>query len=254
LYSYKKCSKYFVAVLAILLLSGCASKKELLLFHELDKDNINADSSIVLSQESITNKKRPYIIKNYDRIVVKVYGAFENGADSGTAPDGSAMVDENGYAILPIIGRVKVAGLTESEASKKIQILMRKNIVDAIASVEVPDKVVYVIGDVNNPGPVKLYNGQTPLLSAISSAGGFKDTGSKEAIYIVSQDGNEAKLTKISLSSYNSLSNSFRMLNPGDIVYIAPNSAKTVKMSKLETLNMIGSAMSPIASAKVIVK
>jgi len=245
---------YFSLILLIFLFSGCASKKELLLFHDLDKENINADSSVVLSQERIKNIKKPYVIKKYDRVVVKIYGSFDSSISSGTAPDGSSMIDENGYAILPIVGRVKLAGLTESQASIKIQKLMRKNIVDVIASVEVPNKVVYVIGDVNKPGAIKLYNGQTPLLSAISAAGGFKDTGSKESVYIVSQSDNRAKLTKISLSSINSLSNSFRMLNPGDIVYIAPNSAKTVKMSKLETMQMIGTAMSPIATGIAIAK
>jgi len=251
----KKSSRFVMgAILASLLLSGCASKNELLLFHGLDQNNTKVDDSMVLSEERVFSQQKPYVIKRFDRVAVKVYGAYENNTNNEQTGDNSVQVDENGYAILPIIGRVKLAGLTESEASKKVQKLMRKSIVDVIASVEVPNKVVYVIGDVNKPGPIKLSSGQTPLLSAISAAGGFKDSGSKEAVYLVTKDGSDAKLTKLSLSSPSSLANSFRMLNPGDIVYIAPNSAKMVKMSKLETLQMIGTALQPVATAAVIAK
>jgi len=165
-------------VVASLILSGCASKQELLLFNDLDKNNTAVDSSMVLDSTELTGTSHPYIIKPYDRLSVKIYGAFEN--ESSGVPENGALVDERGYVILPVVGKIKVANLTESEASAKIQKKIRKSIVDAIVAVEVPDKKVYVLGDVKKPGPINLTNGgEIPLLSAIGSAGGFMDSGQK---------------------------------------------------------------------------
>lgn len=237
------------ALLAIFLISGCASKQELLLFHDLDQNNTEADSSVLLASEELIGTSQPYVIKPYDRLSVKIYGAYENEANA--VPAEGALVDEKGFVIVPVVGRVKVSGLTESEASAKIQKKIRKSIVDAIVAVEVPNKTVYVLGDVKKPGPVKLVNGgEMPLLSAIGAAGGFMDTGAKNAIYVVRKDGNRAGIVKFSLSGNNSLVNSFKMLKPGDIVYIAPNNAKVTSMSKLEVLKAIGTGLAPVTAAK----
>ena len=240
-----------IAFASIIILSGCASKQELLLFNDLDANNTQVDSSEVLATETLTGTSHPYIIKPYDRLSIKIYGAFEN--DSNQMPENGALVDEKGYVIVPIAGKVKVANLTESEASAKIQKKIRKTIVDAIVAVEVPNKTVYVLGDVKKPGPVKLTNGgEMPLLSAIGAAGGFMDTGAKNAIYVVRKEGSKAGLVKLSLSGQNSLTNSFKMLKPGDIVYVAPNSAKVTSMSKLEVLRAIGTGLTPITTAKAL--
>jgi polysaccharide export outer membrane protein len=177
-----------------------------------------------------------------------IYGQPE----SSTRPSG-VLIDGAGYATLPIVGRIHVAGLNESSASRKIQRLVKRYDTEAIVIVENPNKTLFVIGDVKKPGTVKLTSGQITLLRAIGSAGGFQDTANRDVVYLVRQRGTTAKLTRLSLSSRRSLRDAFYVLVPGDIVYVAPNSAKMVELGPMSTLKIIMGSLAGVSAVKAIV-
>lgn len=227
---------------------GCSTKRELRLFNDLDQNQTETNKTRILSSKKVLAKYSSYIIRPHDRLQVNVYGYQELNT-----PKSGILIDSSGRAILPLVGRVRVSGMTEASASQKIQRLMRGQISDIIVSVEVPNKVVYVIGDVTKPGSIKLSSGKIVLLRAIASAGGFKDTANKDTIYLVRQSKGKAKLIRLSMSSSDSLANAFKMLLPGDIVYVSPNSTKLINMGSMQTLKIIGSALSPFAAVNSLV-
>ena len=245
--NWKNIKKLFLISLSSLLLLGCAKKQEIQLYYNLDQ-NRSVGTHEIVRIDKIDNRHNVYKFRPFDRISMTIYGQPEYS----TSKDG-VLIDKRGYANLPIVGKIKVSNLSESRASAKIQRLIRKNIVDAIVVVENPDKKIYVIGDVNKPGPVKLVSGDIALIRAIGSAGGFRDTANKDVIYIVHKMGREAILERVSLSGINSLQDSFKYLVPGDIVYVAPNSIKLINMGPMQTLKVIGGAMAPFGTVKNIV-
>ena len=240
--------RLLVGLSVVVFLAGCADKQELVLFHSLDQNRTVGTGGVVTS-EVIENKRNVYRFRPFDKIAMTIYGQPEY-----STPENGVLIDKRGYANLPMVGKVKVAGLSESKASAKIQRLVRKNIVDAIVTVENPDKKVFVIGDINKPGPVKLQSGDITLLRAISSAGGFRDSANKDVIYIIHKKGSEATLERVSLSGYNSLQDSFKNLVPGDIVYVAPNSAKLMEIGPVKTMQIVGSSVLPVATVHSLTK
>jgi polysaccharide export outer membrane protein len=236
-----------LSLAGVFVISGCVPKKEVEIFHELDK-NKTIENQIV-TYEEVENKSYIYRFKPFDRIAVNVY----NYPTYNTPPEG-VLIDKRGYANLPIIGRIKVSGLTEEQASSKIQKLMRKEIVDIYAVAENPAKQVYIIGEVNKPGPYKMLRSQTDLLKAIATAGGFRDGANVNVIYILRKKGKEAKLQRLSLSGTLAVQNAYYQIIPGDIIYVMPNSAKKFNMTTGETIKMINSSVSPIGAAKAIIR
>lgn len=87
-----------------------------------------------------------------------------------------ARVDNEGYILFPLAGRVLVGGLTTSGASQTIAAeLVNGYIVNPQASVFVQEfrsKKVFIIGEVVRPGLYEL-SGPTTLLELISKAGGL---------------------------------------------------------------------------------
>ena len=241
-------AKWLLVAISIVFMSGCVKKQEIELYHNLDEDR-GVGVHEVISTEAISSKQSVYKFRPFDKIAMVIYGQ----PDYSTSPDG-VLIDKRGYANLPMVGKVKVSGLSESRASSKVQKLVRKTIVDAIVTVENPDKKVFVIGDVNKPGPIKLRAGSIALLRAISSAGGFSDTANKDVIYIVHKAGKDATLERVSLTGLNSLQDSFKNLVPGDIVYIAPNSAKLIDMGPMKTIQIISGAILPVATVHSLTK
>ena len=234
-------------VISLVLLAGCASKNELELFHTLDQNR--TEESRVVATRGVGESSYVYRFRPFDRISMLVYGQPEY-----STPKNGVLIDRRGYATLPVIGRVKVAGLSEAEAGRKIQRMIRKYVVDAVVVAENPQKLIYVIGNVRKPGPVKLQAGRIAMLRAIGAAGGFSDAANRQAVYLVRKKGGQARLTRLSLSGEESLQNAYITLIPGDIVYVAPNTIKTVNMGPMQTLGIIGRALTPFASTKALLE
>ena len=239
-----------VFTVVAILFSGCATKKELILFNDLDQNKTHSDKELV--EEVYLNDKLPiYHIKKYDRLTVLIYG----GEPEIMSPQGSVLVDYNGKISLPLIGNISVVGLTESEAAKKIQKRYRaKYSQDMVVSVEVAKKKIYVIGEVNRPGVVELPNQRSSLLKAIAEAGSFRDTANREAIYLIRKIGNKATVTRYSLSGKLAISNAFDVVLPGDIIYVAPNNLKVSNLRYGDTLKLIGTELSPLGSVKSLTR
>lgn len=87
-----------------------------------------------------------------------------------------ARVDNEGYILFPLAGRVRVGGLTTSGASQTIsERLAADYIVNPQASIFVEEfrsKKVFIIGEVVRPGLYEL-SGPTTLLELVSKAGGL---------------------------------------------------------------------------------
>ncbi|HKH47641.1 MAG TPA: polysaccharide biosynthesis/export family protein [Thermoanaerobaculia bacterium] len=92
--------------------------------------------------------------------------------------NGSLRVSEDGDVTLPLIGNVKIAGLTEAEAAQRIKgILEEKALQRASVSVQVLEyrsKPISVIGAVRQPGNLA-FAGRWTLLEALTAAGGLND-------------------------------------------------------------------------------
>ncbi len=90
-------------------------------------------------------------------------------------------IDDTGQAVLPQIGAVRLAGLTQAEAEKSIvhasqtrQVFLTPTV--NIALEERPDRTVKVMGAVNQPGELAVNRENLSLADVIVRAGGLSNT------------------------------------------------------------------------------
>ena len=105
-----------------------------------------------------------------DKLHVEVVGEAELTSDVVVAGDGTIG--------LPLVGQVRVAGVTPNGASQAIAVALKPYVRDPRVSVDVAEEgviAVSVFGDVVNSGAYKLRPGST-LSAAITAAGGLPDT------------------------------------------------------------------------------
>lgn len=113
---------------------------------------------------------RDYRVGGYDILDITVY----EETDLSTR---GVRISADGFISFPLIGRIKVEGLTTSEIEKIIsnKLAQGQFIIDAQVSVMVADyrsKQFMVLGPVTNPGSYPL-KAQERVIDAISSAGGM---------------------------------------------------------------------------------
>jgi polysaccharide export outer membrane protein len=99
----------------------------------------------------------------------------------------SRRVSEDGSINLPLVGDVKVAGLTEAAAAQRIkEVLESKLLQRASVAVQVQEfrsRPISVIGAVRQPGNLA-FSGRWTLLEALTAAGGLAD-GHGSLIYVL---------------------------------------------------------------------
>jgi polysaccharide biosynthesis/export protein len=100
---------------------------------------------------------------------------------------GSVMVRPDGKISLPLINDIQAAGLTPMKLAGNIANVLGKYISDPNVTVTVAatnSQRVYVVGEVNHPGPVNLLP-NTTVLDALASAGGPGQFAHQKKIFIL---------------------------------------------------------------------
>ena len=123
--------------------------------------------------------ERAYRIGPYDLLKVQVFRV--------DALSSEVRVDDAGLVVMPLIGAVKVGGLTPAEAEQDIahklgQSYLQNPQVRIFVS-EYASQKVTVIGRVKKPGVFPV-GGKTTLMQAIALAGGLDDVAKKDEIVV----------------------------------------------------------------------
>ena len=152
--------------------------------------------------------------------------------------------------MLPLINTIHLGGLTQPQASRKLRSLYSRYLKRANVQLEVTNKRAFVMGEVRSPGPIQLANEQMPLLSAIATRGGFRDTANRSKIVILRAVGRGTRADVVDLTNLTSLSYAGMMIKPNDIVYVAPTALKDFQLNILPIFKMATTIMSPYAYFK----
>ena len=196
--------------------------------------------------------KFEYKIQPHDRLAITAYKYPEITPMEMNSR--GILVDSNGYINLPLIHRVKVAGLTQPQATRKLERLYRKYLRNPSFNVEVLNKRIYVLGEVNKPGVVPIDRERLTLLEAIAYAGDLKDNAVRDNIIILSPDrSGRLHMRKVDLTNFASMQASNMLIKPNDIIYVQPDTWKKLRVNtqNLSTVvNAISSAVTPYVLLK----
>jgi polysaccharide export outer membrane protein len=120
-----------------------------------------------------------YRIGSGDKLQINVYKENDLTQALQVRPDGRIT--------MPLVGDFAAAGQTPMQLQRKLAESLREYVTNPVVTVmvvEVADRVVYVMGEVNTPGAVPL-KGSMTVLQALAVAGGFKDFANKGGIKVL---------------------------------------------------------------------
>lgn len=204
--------------------------------------------------KKISEKKEiyKYQIRPYDRISILFY----DHPDLSTRKIGDfqedtigILVNAEGIASFPLIGDIEVKGMFLEDLEKEIKKLASRYIINPSVNLNIINNRLFVLGEVNNPGTIKITNTTMTLFEAISSTGGLKDTSNNNEVLIIRGDLANPELTKIDITDFKSLTNNNLVLHPYDILYVNPNKAKNFNITINELLPFIQLIQSATTSA-----
>lgn len=146
-------------------------------------------------------------------------------------PDGMARytVSPQGTIDFPVLGTLKVMGMTRSELSGFIkgELMGRDLVKDPIVTVEFLNTGVSVLGEVKNPGRYDFNKDQINILEAISLAGDLTIQGQRENVAVVREESDGIHTYRVDLTNFSELAKSPAFyMKQGDIIYVEPNGVK----------------------------
>lgn len=176
------------------------------------------EAALATAIQQIENKKSDYHIGNADLINVSVLGEPEM--------ERQVRVSQNGTISYPLIGSVKVGGLSSSEAEAAISTKLNDYLRGAQVTVfikEYGNKKVYVFGHVNKPGAIEIpTETKLTVLEAISQAGGFSPLAAPDRTRVVRMVGGVSQSFTVEVSAITKKGEKGKdiPLEPNDIVFI----------------------------------
>ena len=230
------------------LINGCSNKKYTLMQTETPPQ----EQSAYTNSGSSRYVQFEYRIQPHDRLAVTAY-KYPEITPMDINKNG-ILVDSRGYVSLPLIHRVKLAGLTQPQATAKLERLYRKYLRDPSFNVEVLNKRVYVLGEVRKPGVVPLDRERLTVLEALAYAGDLTDNAVRDNIIILSRDASgRMSMRRVDITNFNSMQASNLLIKPNDIIYVQPDGWKKVKVNTQNLSSILG-AVSSIASPYFVIK
>ncbi|MBC5992537.1 polysaccharide biosynthesis/export family protein [Pontibacter cellulosilyticus] len=158
------------------------------------------------------------------------------------------LVDEEGFINFPVLGKVKVSGLTRVQATEKIASDLKQHIKDPIINVRYLNFKVTVVGEVNRPSTFTIPTQKINILEALGMAGDMTAFGKRENVLVIREEGGVRKMTRLNLNNKEVLSSPYFYLQQNDVVYVEPDRMKEVQASaNTRTLSIVAAAASIVS-------
>jgi len=147
-------------------------------------------------------------------------------------------VNEEGFIRLPVIGTIKVEGLTLEETRNTVQTSIDSIYKNSTVECKLLSFKFTVIGEVRVPGTYINYNNYLTVLEAIGRAGGIGDFGKRDRVLVVRPAEKGSKTYRLNLQDKDILKSEAYFLLPNDVVIIEMQPQK-VFYQNLTTIGFI---------------
>jgi polysaccharide export outer membrane protein len=160
-------------------------------------------------------------------------------------------VNSEGNIIIPVVGPIKVEGLTLEDTRKLLQESADKVFKNSTVECKLLSFKFTVIGEVQAPGTYINYNNYLTVLEAVGRAGGVGDYGDRSRVLVVRPKDKGSKTYRLNLQDKNILSSEAYFLLPNDVVIVEPLKQKIFNMN-LPTISFVISTVTGVLTTTLL--
>ena len=162
------------------------------------------------------------------------------------------LVDNNGTIEFPVLGNLKVGGLTKAECEKLIhdKIMPYLNAKEnPVVTVRMANYKISVLGEVNRPGMFTVSNEKINIFEALAQAGDLTIYGVRDNVKLIRENAKGRKeIHTVILNDANLINSPYYYLQQNDIIYVEPNKVKARNSTVGQTTTLWFSATSILIS------
>lgn len=260
----RKILLYSFWILTIIVgLSSCVSKKQIVYFQK----GTNQSDTIDIAKTYVPKIQPGDILSIYVTSLNSAASSFFNpftsaptgtetgatGAGAGVQPNTSGfLVDPNGDIEIPLVGDLKVAGLTTSQMRDTIKERLKKGafLKEPTVNVRFLNYKISIIGEVTRPSEYAITNERISLPEALSLAGDLTVFAKRDNILIVRDNNGKKEFGRVNLNSRDVFTSPYYHLHSGDLIYVEPTKGKYLQTDPV--LRILPIVLSSIAIAVTV--
>lgn len=252
-------------MVASMLTTGCVSQKKLVYFQGADTlyataQRISQQYEMKLKPADqilvkITTTDSPELLQIFARDITM--GAL---ATSQTYNQGGGLsnaygytVTNDGYVILPAIGKVYVDNMTCENAARTIENKIKELqiIQEPEVTVRLLNARVTVVGAVKGPRSVSLTSERNTIIDILAQCGDLDVTSLRQNVKLFREVNGQRHMYTLDLTDVNVFNNPAFYVEQNDMIYVEPNKSLGVKSSAFYTFLSAGASILGLASSIV---
>jgi polysaccharide export outer membrane protein len=147
------------------------------------------------------------------------------------------MVDNKGDVDLPVIGKVRVAGLSTTDIRDTIRNRVAIFYKDPVVNVRFANMGITIIGEIRQPATYVMTTERVSILDLIGIAGDLTVYGKRDNILLIRDSAGQKQYVRLDINSSKLMNSPYYYLKQGDLVYVEPNKQKITSTDFIRVRN-----------------
>lgn len=217
-------------LLLMLVLASCASSRKVVYFINNPTETSTAvqfentlqpDDNLVITVTS----KEPALANDFNLLYLSSQSSQVAQVASNPALY-SYLIDQRGEIDFPVLGKLKLSGLTRSQAEDKIKDLLKGHLVEPGVNLRVINFKVSVDGEVARPGVVPVVGDRITIFEALSVVGDLTIYGNRKEVMVIREKDGVKTVSTVDLTDGSIINSPYYYLAHNDMVYVQPNKTR----------------------------
>ena len=259
-----KITDFLLLLLASILLSACATKRDIYYFQ-----GANTSKSLKILSTSRAIQYESTTIQPNDIITIKIGASVEESATPynsiglNNKSNNIQLRKLSGYLVtidgtvkLPILGIIKVANKTTRELELSLVKLLEEgnHLLQPFVNIRLINAKVTLLGEVNKPGTYTFLEQIITIPQALGYAGDLTINGKRTDILLIRETAGNRIMKHIDLTATDWMNDATYYVKPNDVLVVRPNAAKVKSSGFIRNLTSLLSVVSIIITATFLIR
>ena len=260
-----KISDFVLLLLASILLSACATKRDIYYFQgaNTSKSLKILSTSKVIQYESTTIQPNDILSVRVSASVAESalpYNPYQNMNVRSSSIElrklSGYLVTIDGTIKLPILGVIKVANKTTRELELSLVKLLEEggHLLQPFVNIRLINAKVTVLGEVKKPGTYTFLEQIISIPQALGYAGDLTINGKRTDILLIRETVGNRIMKNIDLTKTDWMNDATYYVKPNDVIIVRPNVAKVKSSGFIRNITNLISTVSIIITAIFLIR